>query len=128
MSNNTSLFTRLCFAAQDNLCNPSPCGENAECLEGKCSCHPEYQGDPYSGCRPECLQSSECNRNEACINNKCRNPCPGTCAINAECNVVNHIPMCSCPERMTGNAFVECRPVTGIFFVSEYYNFFRHIH
>lgn len=92
-------------------CNPSPCGFNAKCSNGVCSCLPEYQGDPYYGCRPECVQSSECPRDKACIRSKCVDPCPGTCASNAVCDVINHIPMCSCPPGQTGNAFISCRAV-----------------
>lgn len=105
---------------EDDLCNPSPCGANAECDEGKCRCIPEFLGDPYSGCRPECVQSSDCERDKACINNKCKDPCPGTCAPTATCNVVNHIPMCSCPDRTTGNAFLECRPITRKLYIHYY--------
>lgn len=96
-------------------CNPSPCGPNAQCNDGVCSCLPEYQGDPYSGCRPECVLSTECPKNKACIRNKCTDPCPGTCGQNAQCDVVNHIPMCSCPQGFSGNAFIECRPVAGMY-------------
>lgn len=98
---------------EDDPCNPSPCGSNAQCFKGQCTCLPEFQGDPYSGCRPECVMSSDCDRTKACIGNKCKDPCPGVCASTAICSVVNHIPMCSCPERMTGNAFIECHPVLG---------------
>lgn len=91
-------------------CYPSPCGSNALCNDGVCTCLPEYQGDPYTGCRPECVINDECPRNKACINYKCKDPCPGTCGQNAICDVYNHIPMCRCPEGMSGNAFVECRP------------------
>lgn len=94
-------------------CNPSPCGPNAQCNDGVCSCLPEYQGDPYRGCRPECVLNSDCPRDKACVRNKCVDPCPGTCGQNAECNVVNHIPMCNCPPHYTGNAFISCRPVPG---------------
>ncbi|KAJ4432717.1 hypothetical protein ANN_21354 [Periplaneta americana] len=92
-------------------CNPSPCGPNAQCNNGICTCLPEYQGDPYAGCRPECVLSTDCPRNRACIRNKCTDPCPGTCGQGAICDVVNHIPICSCPQGMSGNPFVECRPV-----------------
>lgn len=71
----------------------------------------EYQGDPYMGCRPECVLNNDCAQNKACINRKCKDPCPGICGQNALCNVYNHIPMCQCPEKMTGNAFIECKPV-----------------
>lgn len=96
---------------QSDPCNPSPCGSNAQCQDGTCTCLPEYQGDPYAGCRPECVLSTDCPRNRACIRNKCSDPCPGTCGQGATCDVVNHIPMCSCPQGMSGNPFVQCRPV-----------------
>lgn len=94
-------------------CNPSPCGPNAQCHEGQCTCLPEYQGDPYRGCRPECVLSSDCTRDKACIRNKCTDPCSGTCGQSAECSVINHIPMCSCPQGFTGNAFLVCSRVQG---------------
>lgn len=94
-------------------CNPSPCGANTQCNEGVCTCLPEYQGDPYSGCRPECVLNNDCPKDKACIHNKCRDPCPGTCGQDARCDVINHIPVCSCPEKMSGNPFVHCRPVQG---------------
>lgn len=68
-------------------CANSPCGANAICKErngvGSCACSPEYFGDPYTGCRPECVQNSECDQTRACINNKCVDPCPGVCPTNA---------------------------------------------
>ena len=96
-------------------CNPSPCGPNAQCNDGLCTCVSGYLGDPYTICRPECVINTDCSRNEACLLQKCRNPCIGTCGTNAECNVINHLPMCSCPRNMTGNAFVSCSPVQGWF-------------
>lgn len=89
-------------------CNPSPCGPNSDCYNGVCKCKPEFQGDPYSGCRPECVLNNDCPRNKACIKNKCKDPCPGTCGTNAICEVYNHIPMCRCPDGMYGNAFINC--------------------
>lgn len=44
------------------------------------------------------------------MRNKCQDPCPGTCGDTAQCNVVNHVPMCTCPVGYIGNAFVQCRP------------------
>lgn len=95
---------------KDDPCNPSPCGSNAQCSNGECTCLPEYQGDPYRGCRPECVLNSDCPRDKACSRNKCVDPCPGTCGQNAICEVINHIPMCSCPQGMSGNAFISCNP------------------
>lgn len=93
-------------------CNPSPCGANAICKErngaGSCICLPEYQGDPYTGCRPECVLNTDCPRDRACVNNKCRDPCPGTCGLNAECHVSNHAPSCSCLSGYIGNPLVSC--------------------
>lgn len=102
-------------------CNPSPCGPNAKCDNGICSCLNEYHGDPYSGCRPECILNTDCNKNKACIRNKCVDPCIGTCGIQALCSVINHVPMCSCPQGTSGNAFIECKAMIGnnLF---QYYN------
>lgn len=94
-------------------CNPSPCGANAECRErngaGSCTCLPEYFGDPYTGCRPECVQNSDCDRSKACVNNKCKDPCPGVCGINAECRVQNHAPICLCLIGYEGDPTRSCQ-------------------
>lgn len=95
-----------------NVCQPSPCGSNAVCKErngaGSCSCLPEYYGDPYSGCKPECVLNSDCPKTKACVNNKCVDPCPGVCGLNAECNVINHSPSCSCIPGLTGDPLTAC--------------------
>ena len=95
-------------------CNPSPCGENAQCTERngvvKCTCIPPYIGDPYkTGCRPECLYNSDCPSNYACIKQHCRDPCPGVCGTNAECSIVNHMPVCTCLNGYQGDPFTGCR-------------------
>lgn len=98
-----------------NPCNPSPCGANAECRErngaGSCICLENYFGDPYSGCRPECVINTDCTRDKSCINNKCIDPCPGVCGLNAECRVSNHVPACDCISGYTGNPLAACRPI-----------------
>jgi hypothetical protein len=101
---------------RDDPCNPSPCGPNAQCSNGICTCLPEYQGDPYTSCRPECVISNDCPRDKSCVRNKCIDPCPGTCGQNAICDVINHTPMCSCPPGMRGNAFVQCSPYQCMYF------------
>jgi hypothetical protein len=98
-------------------CNPSPCGPNSQCREingqAVCSCVPGFIGSPPA-CRPECVVSSECGQNEACSNQRCRNPCPGTCGVGARCEVVNHNPICSCPALFTGDPFVRCQDIRKI--------------
>lgn len=93
-------------------CVPSPCGANAECREqnnaGSCTCLPDYFGNPYEGCKPECILSSDCSSNLACTQNKCKDPCPGTCGINALCSVINHIPNCLCPDQYYGDPYKMC--------------------
>ncbi|KAF6203886.1 hypothetical protein GE061_002221 [Apolygus lucorum] len=93
-------------------CEPSPCGANAICREqngaGSCSCISEYIGNPYEGCRPECVINTDCPTNKACMRNKCQDPCPGTCGQNAECQVVNHLPSCNCFPGYTGDPFRYC--------------------
>lgn len=97
-----------------NPCEPSPCGPNAQCRESQgqavCSCLPEFVGTPPA-CRPECVISAECPSDKACINQKCADPCPGACGLNAQCHVRNHSPLCSCQPGFTGDAFIRCLPV-----------------
>jgi len=93
-------------------CFPSPCGANAECRNlnkrASCSCIQGYLGDPYSSCRPECISNSDCPANRACSNLKCVDPCPGTCGIEARCQVINHIATCTCNTGYRGDPFNQC--------------------
>lgn len=104
----------------ENPCRPSPCGPNSQCREindqAICSCLPSYIGIPPM-CRPECVVSSECPLNKACLNEKCADPCPGTCGQNARCNVVNHNPICSCSPGYTGDPFTGCKVVESKIFL-----------
>lgn len=95
-----------------NPCAPSPCGPNSQCHEisgiPSCSCLPDYIGSPPN-CRPECTINAECSSNKACIREKCIDPCPGSCGFNAVCNVLNHMPICTCSEGYTGDPFTSCQ-------------------
>ncbi|XP_060520378.1 neurogenic locus notch homolog protein 1 isoform X2 [Cylas formicarius] len=95
-------------------CTPSPCGTNAHCsiIGGRpvCSCFKGYSGDPLSVCtRAECLANDECRHYQTCSNGRCIDPCAGSCGVNADCEVRNHVPVCSCPPGYTGSPFVSCR-------------------
>lgn len=95
-----------------NPCEPSPCGPNAICQQrdnvGACICIDDYHGNPYEGCQPECILSSDCPTNKACVRNKCEDPCPGVCGIQAQCSVINHIPTCTCQPGYVGDPFNIC--------------------
>lgn len=95
-------------------CFPSPCGPNSQCrnINGypSCSCMINYIGTPPN-CRPECVIPADCPSNQACIREKCQDPCPGSCGLYADCTVHNHIPTCRCIEGYTGDPFVGCQPV-----------------
>lgn len=94
-------------------CTPSPCGPNSICKvvndHAVCSCQPGLIGNPPA-CKPECIVSADCPLTQACLNNKCQDPCPGTCGQNTNCQVVNHNPICSCSESYTGDPFTICYP------------------
>ena len=96
-------------------CDPSPCGANTLCKEnngaGSCTCMQNYYGDPHIGCRPECIQNSDCSRHLSCVNTKCVDPCPGACGLNAECTVDNHSPVCYCLNGYTGNPSRMCQKI-----------------
>lgn len=111
-------FTQCTFQTPTEIltpCSPSPCGPNAVCREqnkvGACICNEDYFGNPYEGCRPECVSNSDCPGNRACIGNKCQDPCPGTCGINAECTAINHVPTCTCIIGYTGDAYRRCNHI-----------------
>lgn len=97
-------------------CNPSPCGTNAECKTrnkaATCLCLRDYFGDPYQGCRPECVVNSDCPSNKACVQNKCKDPCPGTCGQNAECYVRNHLATCNCLTGYSGDPYRYCNIIS----------------
>lgn len=99
-----------------DACTPSPCGPNSLCneLNGKatCKCMANYIGHPPN-CRPECVINPDCPSNHACIRNKCVDPCPGSCGLNAECIVLSNTVSCMCKEKFTGNPFLQCVPQEG---------------
>lgn len=99
-----------------NPCSPSPCGANSECqvVDGRpvCSCVVGMLGTPPY-CRPECLIHADCPTKLACLNNKCRDPCVGSCGFNAQCTVINHQPVCSCLSGYQGDPFSSCSLTPG---------------
>jgi len=99
--------------SNENPCVPSPCGRNSQCRvvgeTGVCSCLPNFVGRAPN-CRPECTINTECPANLACINERCQDPCPGSCGFNAFCSVVNHSPICTCDSGYTGDPFAGCNP------------------
>lgn len=114
-----------------NVCQPSPCGPNSQCREvnghAVCVCIQGYIGNPPN-CRPECAISSDCKLNLACSNQKCIDPCPGTCGLNAQCLVVNHNPICTCFSGYTGDPFTVCQQIRKyshvfLIFSTSYYKY-----
>lgn len=114
MNTFTSFSISVEIPLKTNPCTPSPCGPNSICKEindsPSCSCLPEYIGKPPN-CKPECISSSECPNNLACIAQKCKDPCPGSCGFNAECKVVSHTANCVCLPGYSGDPFVNCEIV-----------------
>jgi hypothetical protein len=118
----TKLINKFCLTAPitppkaQDPCYPSPCGSNAICrvegINARCECINDYQGNPFVGCRPECTSNSECSRSQACLRNKCMDPCPGICGSEAICSVINHIPVCTCPEGLEGDPFRQCNYIS----------------
>lgn len=103
----------------DNPCDPSPCGSNSRCHispqgYATCSCLPGYRGSPPV-CKPECVVSAECPQTQACLNQKCVDPCPGTCGVGANCYAICHNPICSCPSGYIGDPFVSCHLPLGLY-------------
>lgn len=95
----------------ENPCQNNPCGYFSECRNvnnvASCSCIRDYIGSPPN-CKPECIVNSECAATEACVIEKCIDPCIGSCGFNAQCAVTNHVASCYCPENFSGNPFKIC--------------------
>lgn len=99
---------------QIDPCIPSPCGAYSTCQKignnPACSCVSGYIGKPPN-CRPECTINSECPPTLACNNEKCVDPCIGSCGDNSLCTVNRHSPVCSCRPGFTGDPFSVCREI-----------------
>ena len=42
------------------------------------------------------------------LGQKCLDPCPGSCGVQAVCTVDTHNPICSCSAGFTGDPFTRC--------------------
>lgn len=61
----------------------------------------------------------------ACMNKKCRDPCPGSCGANTECRVVNHTPNCVCLAGYEGDPFTQCvMKSTNLIHLASFYYLF----
>lgn len=110
--------------AEDDLCNPNPCGSNANCQPGHdnignsrpvCTCHKGFIGNALISCRRgECMADEDCNSDKRCnlLTYTCEYVCKGQCGLNAECAARNHTPLCSCPSGYTGDALSRCFPAS----------------
>lgn len=96
-------------------CQLNPCGERALCVPDgiyhECICPDGTYGNPYTLCRPECVIDSGCPRNKACKRERCYDPCTDVCGANAECSVIMHRPMCTCPSTLAGDPYTACNPL-----------------
>ena len=119
------MFCNFVFIAiepviEEDPCNPNPCGPNTNPPRNigdrcQCTCLPGMIGSPPN-CRPECVVNADCPTDKACINQKCQDPCPGLCGLNAKCNVRNHVPICICIPGYIGDPFSQCyRPSSKIY-------------
>lgn len=59
----------------------------------------------------KCVLNLDCHHMKSCINQKCTNPCPGACGLQAQCEVLNYQPYCTCMKGFIGDPFVKCVPV-----------------
>ena len=58
-----------------------------------------------------CDNDDECPTHTACRNRLCINPCAydDPCSPSANCQVLNHKPVCTCPDGYIGDPKTSCR-------------------
>jgi len=99
------------------------CPSNTYCYNGACKCKFKNWFN-YLNIKSEnrkiqkmyiyfiasCQSDAECGLSEQCLQGQCNNPCErqGSCGLNANCNVINHVKHCSCPAGFTGGSEIEC--------------------
>ncbi|CAB4059878.1 unnamed protein product [Lepeophtheirus salmonis] len=110
-----------------NSCRVHPCGPNAQCIASShrstCSCSRGYTGNPQDSCQriqvtgatplqPGCDSNQDCPTYSSCRNRLCINPCAEDkpCSLYATCRVINHQPVCTCPNGYIGSPTTDCRP------------------
>ena len=100
-----------------------PCRAPARCLVADtlpvrtmvCACPDGYHATEDGGCdvlppiKTGCEADDECDSPLACINAICKDPC--ACGRNAQCDIVEHRPVCTCKPGFYGDPKVECIPV-----------------
>lgn len=108
----------------------NPCAQSKECVEpaicvplnhkADCACPPGYLGSVATGCelpKAGCRSDSECPSQQACINDRCINPCAESqpCGTNAICTTFDTVPVktmiCECPPGYEGNAVIACAEI-----------------
>lgn len=59
---------------------------------------------------PGCKSDDECPQTDTCLNKQCVNPCIASnpCALNGECQALNHRAVCKCPPGHIGDPFINC--------------------
>lgn len=114
-------------------CEDDICGDGANCHVKNhtpiCRCPKNYTGDPFVACTPdaiasvpavrkECVLNGDCPKDKACFGNKCIDPCI-ECGIQAQCDVTEHFPICTCAAGYTGEPLVACHriPPPGKFYL-----------
>lgn len=68
--------------------------------------------------------NSECPLDKSCLQQKCSDPCIGTCGFNSRCKVINHNPVCSCPSGYVGDPFSRCILEISEISIPEYNTFY----
>lgn len=86
---------------------------------GRCICPVEHgyrlttRGECIKTEQPECVFDSDCPDSDWCNNGICEDAClKKICGINALCNATQHKGVCICITGYSGDAEVECKPIT----------------
>lgn len=98
----------------------SGCFSNERCELNLGVCKPICRRDDDCGsgeicegliCSTGCRSDEGCSQEKKCSANQCVDVCnsPTACGTNAECTVINHNKLCTCPQPLVGNPLEYCR-------------------
>ena len=81
-----------------------------------CTCPDGYFASGANCEKRECNGPQDCPayKSKCTLDGICVNPCDGVCSKDLICNLNQWVPVCTCPDGMRGNPYINCTMVEEI--------------